>query len=264
MTNFGNLDGLDVKLTATIKNNGEIIESGIPLEVVEDSHCFEITDLMYQNGSILTVIIKPNRNPFVVGEFVNDLDPYVTVPFLRWIFGENGLTSVFSGFRDDHRQWDLSFESTEYPSSIGTPIYAIGDGVILLYNYWFPESEAKGYCTSLEAWLPDVGLLWQFGHTSPMEIPAERKIETPFSAGDLLTTIDKNQAACSSEPHTHTAYQTSLLSDPIRVAYDHPIDSYINPFSTDPMNDGSNLPTGLWLPEYLPKSVLVLFESDFF
>jgi hypothetical protein len=191
---------------------------------------------------------------------------YQVVPFLRWIFGENGLdTNVFGGFNEDHRGWDLVYSSDDYPNGVGTPIYAIADGEMIINQIWFPYGENSGYVTNVYATLTDVGMLWQFGHIDAEDPPVRTESCVAFSTGDWVAEIGKKDAV-SSAPHVHFGLQTVIDSYRNTIWEKHEYEcSFINPFAADPFGDNfTELQYGLWLPEYLPQDVRDLISSGHF
>jgi murein DD-endopeptidase MepM/ murein hydrolase activator NlpD len=264
-------DLIGLNLEANVSQGGNVVDGQILIEEINGRKCFELVDAKYTSGQPVSIeitasgnmnkVLKNNKQEF-------DLGNYLQPPFFRWIFGENSMdNNVFAGYNNGHPQWDLKFSSNDYLNGLGTPVYAIGDGNIVLYNYWYPKGEENGYCVGVYQWLPEVGLAIIYGHIAPGNYGGENQfIEkggVSFKAGEKLGTIDATQKSCASEPHVHLGIQTANpnLHDAI---YSQPVDTWINPFSSDPFKDGINLPTGLWLPEYLPEKVTELISSGFF
>jgi hypothetical protein len=246
----------------------KIFQNGIqveehPLEILNNRYLIEMQDTFYQLGEIDIEINYENSNIAISNILYEE-----RYPFLRWLFGDNGITkNVFGGFRDDHLAWDLVFINDEYPKSIGVPIYAISNGIMLTNQIWNPYPDKDGYITNIYAYLEDVGLLYQFGHIDAENPPINTGTCIRFNSGDLLAKIGIKDVI-SGAPHVHYSMQT-LQKNFWHTINDDVTCTYIDPFSNDPFNEGNTyLQYGLFLPKYLPDEVKNaidngLFENNF-
>ena len=248
------IDSIKVK----VFQNGVLIENQ-PVEIIEKRNLVELQDSFYQLG-YLEIEINYSGEKYII----SDIEFSERYPFLRWIFGDYGLSrNVFGGFRDDHRGWDLELKTEEFPKSIGVPIFAISNGKMLINQIWNPYPDQEGYVTNIIAYLDDVGLVWQFGHVDAENPPVKTGTCGQFNSGDLVAKIGKKDAV-SSAPHVHFGIQT-LKNRFWHTINDHPSCTYVNPFSNNPFNEGDvDLPYGLFLLDYLPDEVKVAFDDGLF
>lgn len=254
--NASDLDGLLIRLTAT--QGGEIKDSNEVFENFDGRHLAEMTDALYDLGLVqVELLISGARS----GQTTIPLEAEYSKrhPFMRWIFGDNPMDrNVGGGFRDGHRQWDLAFSSEEYPNSVGTPILAVTSLVVENYTTSVPGRE--GLITNAQSYMPWVGLIWGVGHIDHNTDPS---LGGRFRPGEVHAFIGEIQSG-SSRPHTHMGLSTTELPPRGGPWGAETEDHWINPFSHDPFAEGAYLPTGLWLPESLPESVLKLFDEGFF
>ncbi len=151
-------------------------------------------------------------------------------------------------------QWDLACSTKEYPNSVGAPIYAPTKLVIENYTTSVPGS--IGLITNINSYLVYIGLILNVGHIDDRRAPS---VGHTFEGGDIMAYIDKTQPS-TSRPHTHFGLNTTEIP-PIPPWSQGDNISWLNPFSHDPFNNGAYLSTGLWLPEFLPEKVQLLFKT---
>lgn len=259
LTNEGNLKDIEgVTISANFSQNGKALDRSIPAENIDEQICFENVDAKYTPDVpvIAEINVKAPKGMIIENEKqIADLGKYQIVPFMKWIFCENGLDkNVGQGFRDGHRQWDLTFSSAEYPNGIGTPICSPSNAKVLEYINHIPGK--TGTITNLMMFDPDTGFAFNFGH-----FEYKNGLNDNIVAGDVLFIIDKTQSG-SSYPHLHFGMWTTNIPPPAHDPTGSDENYWVNPFSKDPFNSGANLPTGLWLNP--PQSVVDLFESGYF
>lgn len=252
-------------LHATFRQEDKILQKNVELEKIDGQMCFEMIDFVYKEGNVQLILEVNNsgNQEIKISEDnkvqIYDLGEYTIVSSLSWLFGNNGIDrNVGGGFRNGHRQWDLAYSSDAYPKSVGTPIYAPSYGYIVNYTDTVPGR--NGTITNLQAYLPQLGIIFSIGHINPEN---HLDVGEYFNAGEIIAVIDSNQPG-SSRPHTHLGISSTEIpphGGPWGAANE---DYWLNPFSNDPLSFGHNLPTGLWLPQFLPHEIKDLFSQEYF